>query len=245
MNRFNPVIFLRKQPALALGFALTVLLVSTVHVSAQFPPNQNRVFDTHQLPSSTPPPVIPPVKLQGNQTLEEYRLNTFKDFLIKASQPQYRSIDGQMYDLQPLTDFLNWVAGLPNTPDTEAMLKTQTRPLPAWSLVYGRVAQVTDGNGILLWMYKQTDLTLDPKLVRVRNYPKEKSLVDGDIVVVFAKNEAPYSYIDSQRGKSTINSFNFGKPVTRRDVELFIQKRPLPTIILPPRTNNLSIKKTN
>ena len=245
MNRFNPAMCLRKQPALILGFALVLLLVTTVHVSAQFPPMQNRLMDTHQLPSSTPPPVVPPVKLKDYQTLSDYRLNTFRDFLVQAGQPQYRSVDGQMYDLQPLTDFLNWVAGLPNTPETEDMLKTQTRPLPAWSLVYGRVAQVTDGNGILLWMYKQTDMTLDPKLVRVRNYPREKSLVDGDIIVVYAKNEAPYSYIDSQRGKSTIYSFNFGKPVTQQEVELFLQKRPLPTIILSPRTNRPPVTRTN
>jgi len=148
-----------------------------------------------------------------------------------------------MYDLQPLTDFLFWVADLPNNPETTAMLKTKTRPLTNWSVLYGRVAQVTDANGILLWKYEEPEMVLAPKLVRLRSFPLERTLVDGDVVVVFAKNEGPYSYIDAQGGKSTVNSFNYGKPVTKQEVDLFIQKRPLPAIKLPARTNTPPVKQ--
>jgi len=218
-------------------FLFLVLLCQDRDVIAQYPPGQVRFLETHQLPSSTPPPVITPLSLSRTQTLSQFRLSVAKEFINKASHPEFRFVDGQMYDLQPLTDFLLWVADLPNNPETTAMLKTKTRPLPNWSLLYGRVAQVTDGNGILLWKYEQPEMVLEPKLVRLRNYTLEKTLVDGDIVVVFAKNEGPYSYIDTQHGKSTVSSYDYGKPVTKQQVDLFIQKRPLPAIRLPAQTN--------
>lgn len=220
-----------------MGLMTLVLLGTSGGLYSQYPPAQLRMMESHQLPSSTPPPEIPALSLPDTQTLGQYRTEKIKEFVTKAGQPQYRSVAGQIYNLEALTDFLNWVGELPNTEDTKAMLKTRTRPLPAWSLVYGRVAQLTDGNGVLLWKYEQPEMVSSPKLVRLRNYPIEKKLVDGDIVVAFAMIEAPYSYIDSQRGKSTVNSFDFGKPVTRQEVDLFIEKRPLPTIVLPKRTN--------
>jgi len=142
-----------------------------------------------------------------------------------------------MYDLQPLTEFLLWVGELPVTPENTAMLKNRTRPLPNWALLYGRVAQVTDGNGILIWKYDHPEMTTAPKLIRLRGYPKEKNVVDGDTIVVFAKAEAPYAYIDSQRGKSTVSSFDYGTPVTKQQVDVFIHNRPLPAIRLPVMTN--------
>ena len=198
------------------------------------------MFEMNQLPSSTPPPVISPPSLSSTQTVSQFRISTFKDFIHKASQPEYRFVDGQMYNLQPLSDFLLWVADLPVNPETTAMLKTKTRPLPDWSILYGRVAQVTDRNGILLWKYEKPEMAVNPSLVLLRNYPLEKTLVDGSIVVAFAKNAGPYSYIDSQRSKSTVNSYNFGKPVTKQEFDLYLQRRrdtavrPLPPAIRLP-----------
>ena len=114
------------------------------------------------------------------------------------------------------------------------ILKTFTRPLTNWSLLYGRVAQLTDRNGILLWKYEQPEMVSNPSLVRLRNYPADKDLVDGNILVVFARNEGPYSYIDSQRNKSTVHSYDFGKPLTKQQFDAFLQNRPPPTIRLPP-----------
>lgn len=222
-----------------------VLTVAPVKIFAQIPPTQQRMlrtFETYQLPSSTPPPVIPPLSLSNTQTLSQYRVATFKEFIKKASQPQYRAIGDQMYDLQALTEFLNWVSVLPVTPENTAMLKKATRPLPSWSLLYGRVAQVTDNNGILMWQYNAPEMVETPKLVRLKNYPLQSTLVDGAVVVVFAKIEPPYSYLDSQHSKSTVSSFDFGKPVTKQEVDKFIQNRPLPEIKLPAKTNAPSFK---
>src|SRR5262249_53903166 len=162
------------------------------------------------------------------QTLSQLRVSTFKEYVLKATQPQYRAVDGQMYDLKPLADFLLWLANLPATPETAAMLKTKTRPLTNWSIIYARVAQVTDRSGILLWQYDQPEMVYNAKLVCLRNYPKEKALVDGSVVVVFAKNEGPYSYIDSQRTKSTVELYDFGKPVTKQQVDFYLKNRPAP-----------------
>jgi hypothetical protein len=226
------------KPAAKVSFLFLFLTFLNRDCVAQYAPGQFRNLETHQLPSSTPPPVITPPSLPKSLTLSQFRVSVFKDFIKKASQPQYRSANGKMYDLQPLTDFFLWVADLPDNPETTEMLKHVTRPLPSWSVLYGRVAQVTDGNGILLWKYEQPEMVLNAKLVRLRENPWEKALVDGDIVVVYAMNEGPYSYIDTQHVKSTVSSFDYGKPVTEQQVDLFIQKRPLPAIRLPTLTNN-------
>ena len=97
-----------------------------------------------------------------------------------------------MYDLKPLADFLLSVADLPANAATTARLKTRTRPLPNWSILYGRVAQVTDRNGVFLWKYEEPEMLANPTLVCLRNYPQERALVDGKLVIVFAKNEGPY-----------------------------------------------------
>jgi hypothetical protein len=215
-------------------FLVLVLFGQSRNVMAQYMPGPRSPFETTQLPSSTTPPVIAPLSLSSTQTLSQYRVSTFKEFIHKASQPEYRLVDGQMYYLKPLSDFLLYVAALPANPETTALLKTKTRPLTNWTVLYGRVAQVTDRNGILLWKYEQPEMVLNPTLVRLRNYPQEKTLVDGNIVVVYAKNESPYSYIDSQRGKSTVSSYDFGRPVTKQQFDLYLQRQPAQAVRLPP-----------
>jgi hypothetical protein len=211
----------------AIGLLLVALALAGHSQSsiAQFPPGQSRFLGVNLLPSSTSPPVITAPPLSTNQTVAQFRASTAKEFIRKAWQPEYRSVDGQMYDLQPLAEYFLWLTDLPVNAENTAMLKNQTRPLPNWTLVYGRIAQLTDHNGIFLWQYQQPEMVLNPKLVCLRNYPLEKTLVDGDVVVAFAKSEGPYSYVDSLRSKSTVNSYDYGKPVTKQEVDLFIQRK--------------------
>jgi hypothetical protein len=224
-------------------FLLLFLFGLAAGVMAQNFLREPQFMGMAQLPSSAAPPVIAAPVMTNNQTLSQFRVNLAKGFIQRARVPEYRFVDNQMYDLEPLADFLLWVADLPVTAENTAMLKTKTRPLANWSLIHGRVAQVTDRNGILLWKYEQPEMVSNPKLVRLLNYPAEKTLVDGDIVIVFAKNEGPYSYLDSSRNRSTVNSFDFGKPATRQEVDKFIQSRPLPTIHLPPKTNHVAAQQ--
>ena len=214
---------------------VAAFLIQGHHVMAQYPPGQRLPFESNLLPSSATPPVIPAPSLPSTQTLSQFRVNTFKEFVRQASQPQYRSVDAQMCDLKPLADFLLWVADLPATPETTAFLKTKTRPLPNWSILYGRVAEITDRSGILLWKYEQPEMSLTPTLVRLRSYPQQSALVDGKVVVVFAKNEVPFSYIDSQHNKSTVNSYDFGQPATKQQFNLYLQRRPARAVRLPPQ----------
>jgi hypothetical protein len=78
-------------------------------------------------------------------------------------------------------------------------------------------------------------MVLTPTLIRLRNYPLQRSLVDGTVLVVFAKNEGPFSYTDSQRNKSTVNSFDFGQPATKQQFDLYLQKRTARAVRLPPQ----------
>ena len=117
-------------------------------------------------------------------------------------------------------------------------------------MLYGRVAQVTDSGGILLWKYDQPEMVLNPKLVCLRNFPGERGLVDGSIVIAFARIQGPFSYIDSQRSKSTVTAYDFGKPITRQQVEAYLQRRARPAVRLPPPairlpTNIPSLHRTN
>jgi hypothetical protein len=202
------------------------------------------------LPSSTAPPVIPPPTLSPTQTLTQLRVSTFKDFIRRASEPEYRLVDGQVYNLKPLSDFLLSLADEMPNPETGAKLNVKTRTLPNWTLLYGRVAQVTDRIGILLWKYEQPEMVLSPKLVCLRNFPEERGLVDGNIVVAFAKVEGPFSYIDSQHSRSTVTAYDFGKPVTKQQVDAYLQRRTPPAVHLPPPTIRLptnipSLHRTN
>jgi len=176
-----------------------------------------------QLSPASPPP--PSVTVTNNQQLDRTRVATFKSYVATAATPPYRRVNGQIYNLTPLVNFLNWVADLPPTPETKQILDGATRPLPYWSMVYGKVGAVTVDNGVLLWKYETPEFSDTPKLVRLRGYPSEQSLVYGDVVIVFAMNESPYSYIDNLRVRSTVSSFNYGKVASAQDVEQFIAAR--------------------
>lgn len=227
-----------------------LVLAQSPYPPGQYPPGMRFPVEATALPSSTPPPVIPPPTLSPKQTLTQLRVSTFKDFIHRASEPEYRLVDGQIYNLKPLSDFLLSLADEMPNPETSAKVNAKTRPLINWTLIYGRVAQVTERSGILLWEYDQPEMVLNPKLVCLRNFPGERGLVDGNVVVAFARVEGPFSYIDSQHSRSTVTAYDFGKPVTKQQVDAYLQRRASPAARLPPPairlpTNIPSSHRTN
>jgi hypothetical protein len=149
----------------------------------------------------------------------------FKAFVIQAAQAPYRRLDGQIFSIAPLAEFLLQVADMPATEESRQELNQVVRPLPTWSILYGKVGQITDRNGVLLWKYEKPDMSGTPQLVRIEHYPLEKTLVDGAVLCVFARNESPYSYLTTERAKATVASYDFGQVVSLPEVQAFIQQQ--------------------
>jgi hypothetical protein len=168
-----------------------------------------------EIPPETTPPPAPMVKVPAGQTLASYRFQLARENLQKAGQTPYRIVNGQPFNLQPLTNFLGWVY---DNADNESLLKTRQRSLPEWSLLHGRVAQITEQGGVFLWEYSNPEMSSTPRLIRIRNYPGQKMLIDGETLTVFAKREPNYSYIATTHARATIESYDHGNVATLQDM---------------------------
>jgi hypothetical protein len=108
----------------------SIALAQGPYRPGQYPPGARGPFEPTALPSSTTPPVIPQPLLSNGQTITQFRVSTFKDFIRQASQPEYRLVDGEAYDLKPFSDFLLSLADQMPNPDTGAKSECQNPAAP-------------------------------------------------------------------------------------------------------------------
>jgi TPR repeat protein len=131
-----------------------------------------------------------------------YRFN-----ILGASREPYRKAGEKTYDLTPLFDYMK---RLVDDPD---FAKSARRPeeYDNWSVVFGTVLQILDDDGILLKKYQSPDFVGDWQTVRLKNFPRGKSLVDGKKLAVFAYFDGRYSYSNTGGARSTVESYDYGK----------------------------------
>ena len=222
--------------------AVLIVLSFCLQIHAQtFPPTSNghgsmperSVYGPDQISPQHIPNATPYLERSPNAEV-------FKTLVLQAEEVPFRKVDDRYYNVKALGDFLIWVASLPPTEESKQALNLSTRPLPNWSLLYGRIGQITDRNGILLWRYDDSHLIGKPTLVRIRNLPSTRNLVDGEVLAVFARNEDPYVYIDTERTKVTVASYDYGQVVSNKEMQEYLKKLSNPAPKKPKTTTNVT-----
>lgn len=132
--------------------------------------------------------------------------------LALACEDPFREIDGSNYCLLPRFQYAsNILAGLAPTDAAHV-------PCGEFEFIWGRVFQITD-DGILMkkmpWEESSAD-DIDYELVFVSRIPSS-SLVDNDIVALYAVSSGRHSYVTTQGARSTVPKYDFGRVLTPQE----------------------------
>jgi hypothetical protein len=155
----------------------------------------------------------------------------YRNGIRDASLDRYRTVNGQLYDLNPLSDFLiqqdrrlehlSVSEQVDMLSDELDQLKAGTliRPLPIWSYIEGKIIQIPEHGNVLL-MVKRSD---EFKTVIIRDVPHTDIYRDGDTFNAFAVEDgAPYVYLNTQGARTTITSYFYGAVLSESEARNWI-----------------------
>jgi hypothetical protein len=134
-------------------------------------------------------------KQSAHQKIEEISLR-------EAAEDVYRKFDGKIYDLTPRIYWNNQLI-------VYGEHLSDTRPLPEWNFIHGKVLQVTS-DGILFQKYADGDFEMagDWRTVLIRNYPH--TAVDGWTMSFYVLLDGVHQYTSVQNATKTIVAYNYG-----------------------------------
>lgn len=141
-----------------------------------------------------------------------------------ASREPYRKVNEKVYDLTP---FFIYSQCLVDDPDFAESAPAPSGQWEDWGILFGTVLQVLDEDGILLRKYDDSDKVLfegKSHIVRLKNFPRGRTLVDGAKLAVFAYLDGRYSYVNTGGARSTVESYDYGKLVTGEELDKFKSK---------------------
>jgi hypothetical protein len=154
------------------------------------------------------------------------------DMLAKKEHPRYREINGKLYDFSPAIAFANqkppvvFVGGdymrsiggnlPPGVAQSQQAAAAYQREMAKWGryLIRGKVIQVLQ-DGLLV--------DCDSRIVFVKNYPLQSSVVDGDSVDFVAMPVGSYSYANTAGARTTVRAFDFGTVPSTTSGALLVQ----------------------
>lgn len=132
---------------------------------------------------------------------------------VKASLDHFpvRKLGDQIVDLRGKILYLTSYGG--------------TDPNKNWKIIIGKVSQVLGKGELLVTRYEDCTWLGDSviidetqtKTIHLRNFPVEKVLVDGDLMVALATPSGRYQYTKTTGALATIEDFDFGQVISKEE----------------------------
>jgi hypothetical protein len=149
-------------------------------------------------------------------SLPERRILAWRLHVLGASREPYRKVNGKAYNLNALFTYTQRIVDDPAFAESAPALSGE---LANWGILFGTVLQALDKDGILLKKYGDPEFEGESHIVRLKNFPREKQLVDGSKLAMFAYFDGRYSYLNTGGARSTVESYDYGKLVTGDELE--------------------------
>ncbi len=140
--------------------------------------------------------------------------------ILGASREPYRRAGGRTYDLNVLFAYEKRLVDDPEF----ASSPLHPKDVENWSLTFGRVQQILGDDGILLRKYEDPQFEGDSRIVRLKNFPREGNLVDGQKMCCFAFFDGRYSYVNTSGARATVESYDYGTTPSETEMSE-LQKR--------------------
>lgn len=142
----------------------------------------------------------------------------FRLFALAAIDTDPYRHDGE--GLCDLTAFFNSTRTYINAPDmSPLMMATMVPPPREWTLMYGTVSRVLGAEGILVKKYSDALLEGEFQIIRLKNWPRQNTTVDGRPLAFCAFRDGRYSYPNASGAISTVESYDYGTKATPAEVD--------------------------
>jgi hypothetical protein len=141
--------------------------------------------------------------------------------VLGASREPYRKVNGKIYDLSP---FFAYSMRVVDDPDFAQSAPPPPSEWGNWQMLFGTVLQIVNKECILLKKYDDPEFEGDSHIVCLKNFPREKDLVDGNKLAAFVCFDGRYSYLNTGGARSTVESYDYGQVVIGEELDKFKSK---------------------
>ena len=185
--------------------------------------------------TKAPAPARSVSTLQAERKILAWRIN-----VLGASREPYRKVNGKVYDLNAFFTYLQRVV---NDPAFAESAPAPSGQWENWGMLFGTVLQALDKGGILLKKYDDPEFEGESHIVRLKNFPREETLVDGSKLAAFAYFDGRYSYLNTGGARSTVESYDYGELVIGEELEKFKGKIAAETAARQEEIQNMRIQQ--